>query len=77
MVKTAERRAGSPDPEKYVSLREAAKRRGLAVGSIRNWILTGRLPATKGAGGVWWIHVDDLDNVELMRAPSRAQQTEA
>lgn len=59
-----------------LSLVGAARRAGVTVGTVRYWILSGRLPAEK-TGSYWSIRPEDVDhaNEEAQRAPKAGNRS--
>ncbi|MGZ5007369.1 MAG: response regulator [Methylobacter sp.] len=51
----------SPQPEKFISTREAAARLGVALSTVQAWVESGVLPAWKTAGGHRRISIDAIE----------------
>ena len=53
----------SPQPEKFLSTREAASRLGVALSTVQAWVENGVLPAWKTAGGHRRISIDAIETM--------------
>lgn len=58
-------KTNSPQPEKYLSTREAAARLGVALSTVQAWVESGVLPAWKTAGGHRRIAINAIEEIRL------------
>ncbi len=58
-------KTNSPQPEKYLSTREAAARLGVALSTVQAWVESGVLPAWKTAGGHRRISINAIEEIRL------------
>lgn len=59
------RKIDSPQPEKYLSTREAAAQLGVALSTVQTWVESGVLPAWKTAGGHRRIAINAIETMRL------------
>ncbi len=57
-----------------MTIKQAAEALGLQVRTIREWIKTGRLPATKGNDGRWYIDESVIKSEEVQARADKGRE---
>ena len=66
--------AESYSPDRYLSIQQVAQRLNIGQAAVRDWVRTGRLPATKIGTRVWRVREVDLERFLAAQQQSPARE---